>query len=160
VYKKDEESFSIQESYWWEYNLTYDIEDYILTSKRILDVKISRKSNKVQNFLLKDRLEDLFLILQELLLRLPKKERYFLREKIERNFLNLLEKVYQYMYQKDQRARLSREFMWDVLVLREFTRFLYMTGRIKNENVYLDLGERWIEICKIVKWLTEKRADE
>jgi len=68
---------------------------------------IQVKTQKTQNFLLKDKLEELFCMLQEILLRLPKKERYFLREKIERNFLTLLEKVYQYMYQRELRDKLS-----------------------------------------------------
>ncbi len=87
--------------------MSYDIEDYLLTSTRILEKDITRKEEKTKNFLLKDKLEELFCLLQEILLRLPKKERYFLREKIERNFLELLEKVYQYMYQRELREKLA-----------------------------------------------------
>lgn len=108
---------------------------------------------KTRNFLLKDKLEDIFILLQGLLLRLPKKERYFIREKIERNFLDLLEKVYRYMYDKQAREILASELMYDVMVVREFTRFLYMTGKITNDNVYLDLSGRWVEVLKIVKAL-------
>lgn len=153
VYSKLWENFSAQESFVWSFQISYDIEDFLLTSKRILGKEKSIKTQKNQNFLLKDKLEELFSILQEILLRLPKKERYFLREKIERNFLNLLEKIYQYMYQKELRDELSQKFMGEILVLREFTRFLYMSGKLRNENVYFDLWERWIDICKIVKWL-------
>jgi hypothetical protein len=48
--------------------------------------------------LLKDKVEDVYIIFLDLLLKLPKKERYFLREKIERLFLDILEKLYFYMY--------------------------------------------------------------
>lgn len=154
VYKKSWNTFIQDEIFSGKLqNFSYDIEDYLLTSTRILEKNITKKDEKIKNFLLKDKLEELFHLLQEILLRLPKKERYFLREKIERNFLELLEKVYQYMYQKELREQLSQKFMWEILVLREFTRFLNMTGKIRNENIYLDLWERWIEICKIVKGL-------
>lgn len=132
----------------------YDYEDYKTTSERILEPKLfAQAAPKTRNFLLKDKLEDIFILLQGLLLRLPRKERYFIREKIERNFLDLLEKVYRYMYDKQAREILASELMYDVMVVREFTRFLYMTGNIKNDNVYLDLSGRWVEVLKIVKAL-------
>lgn len=154
VYEKCDWELKEEIVYRWSASILYDYEDYKTTSERILEPKLfAQAAPKTRNFLLKDKLEDIFILLQGLLLRLPRKERYFIREKIERNFLDLLEKVYRYMYDKQAREILASELMYDVMVVREFTRFLYMTGNIKNDNVYLDLSGRWVEVLKIVKAL-------
>ena len=151
VYRKHGESFSLEESYLWSVEIRYDIEDYLLTCSRILEGQRDMKQEKTHNFLLKDKCEELFQLLQEILLRLPKKERYFIREKIERNFLELLETVYRYMYEKHKRPILAWELMSQTLVLREYTRFLSQSGRLKSDAVYLYLWERFTEILKIIK---------
>ena len=43
-----------------------------------------------------------------------------------------------------------------MLVAREFTRFLYKSSKIMKDGFYLDVGERWIEVLKIVKTLRNK----
>ncbi|MDR1945037.1 MAG: hypothetical protein LBQ59_02935 [Candidatus Peribacteria bacterium] len=48
--------------------------------------------------MLKDKVEDVYIIIFDLLLRLPRKERYFIRERIERLFLDVFEDIYSYMY--------------------------------------------------------------
>jgi len=76
-----------------------DIEDYNFTKNRILNLwKFGLEEKYTQNFLLKDKLEENYIITLDLLLKLPKKERYFFREKIERLFLDLFEQIYIYMY--------------------------------------------------------------
>ena len=48
----------------------------------IKKIWIEDKNEKI--FLLKDKLENIYIILLDLLMKLPKKERYFLREKINK----------------------------------------------------------------------------
>jgi len=72
---------------WKSYSNLYriDLEDYKFTKERILWLKkiwIEDKNEKI--FLLKDKLENIYIILLDLLMKLPKKERYFLREKINK----------------------------------------------------------------------------
>lgn len=135
-----------------------DLEDYKFTNERILWLKkiwIEQKNER--NFLLKDKLENIYIILLDLLMKLPKKERYFLREKIEKIFLDLFELIYEYMYDLWDRKILIKEVFKKVMILREFTRFLYKMWKLKNDNVYLDLWNFWVEILKICKWIMNKK---
>jgi len=135
-----------------------DLEDYKFTKEKILWLKkiwIEAKNEK--NFLLKDKLENIYLTLLDLLFRLPKKERYFLREKIEKIFLDLFELIYEYMYNLWDRKILIKEIFKKVMILREFTRFLYKMWKIKNDNIFLNLGDDWIEILKICKGIMNKK---
>lgn len=134
-----------------------DLEDYKFTKERILWLnKIWVEDKNERNFLLKDKLENIYIILLYLLMKLPKKERYFLREKIEKIFLDLFENTYEYMYNLWDRKILIKEIFNKIMILREFTRFLYKMWKIKNDNIYLDLWDSWIEILKICKWIMNK----
>jgi hypothetical protein len=142
-----------------EYGLVYsiDLEDYNITKDRILWLnKIWLEDKNIKNFLLKDKLEDIYIILLELLLKLPRKERYFFREKKERLFLDLFEEVYFYMYNLWNREIIIKNIFNKIMILREFTRFLYKLWKIKNDNVYLDLWDKWVEVLKICKGIISK----
>lgn len=155
---------------WWEYfikevkmwnyfNLIFsiNIEDYELTKKRILWLALLWLEEKnTKNFLLKDKLEELYVLLSHRLIKMPRKERYFFREKIERVYIDMLQDVYKYMYNVWDRTNLIKNIFDDILILREFTRFLYFIGKIKNDNAFLDMWERWIEVMKICKWIKNK----
>jgi len=134
-----------------------DLEDYKFTKERILWLKkIWIEDKNEQNFLLKDKLENIYSVLLDLLMKLPKKERYFLREKIEKIFLDLFEIIYEYMYNLWDRIILIEEIFKKIMILREFTRFLYKMWKIKNDNLYLNLWDDWIEVLKICKWIMNK----
>lgn len=134
-----------------------NLEDYKLTKDRILWLnKVWIETKNEKNFLLKDKLEDIYIIISSLLMKLPKKERYYFREKVEKIFMNLFEDVYKYMYNLWDRSILIENIFSKTLILREFFRLLYKIWIIKNDNVFIDLGERWLEILKICKWIKNK----
>ena len=135
-----------------------DLSDYKITKERILGLnKIWIEQKNERNFLLKDKLENVYIVLLDLLMKLPKKERYFLREKIEKIFLDLFELIYEYMYNLWDRKILIKEVFKKVMILREFTRFLYKMWKIKNDNIYLNLWDIWVEILKICKGIMNKK---
>jgi len=70
--------------------------------------------------------------------------------------MELLQFVYEFMYNLENRKLLIKQIFNKVMILREFTRFLYKIWKIRNDNVYLDLWDRWIEILKICKWIMSK----
>lgn len=154
LYDKKTESETIKKwKYTWDI-FSIDIDDYNLTRDRILKLKeFNLESKNTKNFLLKDKIEDIYMIMIDLLLKLPRKERYFFREKIEKLFLDLFEQVYIFMYNLWDRKIIIKDIFNRVMVLREFTRFLYKLWKIKNDNVYLDLWDKWIEVLKICKWI-------
>lgn len=140
----------------WSY-IKYNLEDYELTKDRILSLKkldIEEKNEK--NFLLKDKLEHIYLLTSELLLKLPKKERYYFRDKIEKVFMDLLFDVYSYMYNLWDRKILIGEIFKKSLILREYGRFLYKLWKIKNDTVFLDIWDKWTEVLKICKGIQNK----
>lgn len=144
---------------WTYFNKLFVInqEDYEFTKQRILWLaKVWLEEKIEKNFLLKDKLEEIYLLLSHRLIKMPRKERYYFREKIEKIYMDMLENVYKYMYNLEDRKELIKNIQDKVFVLREFTRFLYKIGRIRNDNYYLDLGERWIEIMKICKGVRNK----
>lgn len=160
LYEKEDWVYKeIWKNLWIRYTdiFKFDLEDYNLTKERILWLnKVWFEEKNEKNFLLKDKLEDIYIIVIDLLLRLPKKQRYFFREKLERLFFDLFENVYKYMYNIWDRKDLIEKIFSSCMVLREFFRFLYKIWKIKNDNVYLDLWDRWIEILKICKSIKEK----
>ena len=131
-----------------------NLEDYKFTKDRILQLtKLWIEEKNEKNFLLKDKLEDIFVLIVSILMRLPKKERYYLRSKIETLFLDILEKIYKYMYNLSDRRDLIKSIFWEVMIIREFCRFLYKDQKITSSNVYLDLWDKFTEILKISKWI-------
>lgn len=160
VFQKIDKSYETLEFFnWKEYTnlFNFDIEDYTFTRERILWLKkLWLEEKNESNFLLKDKLEDIYVLFIELIMKLPKKDRYFLREKIERLFLNLFEDVYSYMYNLGDRKEELQNIFKNSMLLREYFRLLYKIWKIKNENVYLDIWDRWIEVLKICKWIKSK----
>ncbi len=146
-------------SKWKCYNdfFSINLEDFLLTKERILGLnKIWLEDKNEKNFLLQIKIEELYMILSELLIKLPKKQRYFFREKLEKIFLDNLELIYKYKYDLDDRKILIQKIFSYSLILREFCRMLYNNSIIKNDNVYLDLWDRWIEVLKICKSIKNK----
>jgi len=134
-----------------------NIEDYLLTRDRILNLnKLNLEDKNEKNFLLKEKLEDIYMISSGLLMRLPKKERYYFREKFERLFMDLLEYVYKYMYNLEDRKVIIEKIFSVSIILREYFRFFYKIWVIKNDNVFIDLWDRWLEILKICKGIRNK----
>lgn len=153
--QKTSESYEIINIFNWNYiNSIASInqEDYELTRKRILWLsKFWLEDIATPNFLLKDKIENIYLVLSQRMIKLPRKERYFIREKIERIYMDLFEYVYKYMYNLWERKILIEHIFWMVIVLREYTRFLYNFWKITNDTVYLDLWQRRVEVLKICK---------
>ena len=161
LFEKKNDSFEEIEKYKAKNHLDIykiDLSDYKFTRERILWLnQIWIEDKNERNFLLKDKLENIYIILLDLLMKLPKKERYFLRGKIEKIFLDLLELIYEYMYDLWDRKILIKDIFKKVMILREFTRFLYKMWKIKNDNVYLELWDKWIEILKICRGIMNKK---
>lgn len=135
----------------------FNLEDYDLTRARILGLnKIWIEYKNEKNFLLKDKAEDIYIIISSLLMKLPKKERYYFREKVEKIFMNLFEDIYKYMFNLWDRSILIENIFSASIILREYFRFLYKIWIIKNDNIFIDLWDRWVEILKICKWIKNK----
>lgn len=134
-----------------------DIEDFTLTKERILGLAaLGLQEKQTENFLLKEKLEDIHILLSQWLMKLPRKERQYFREKIEQLFMECLEHTYMYMYNLWERKK-HIEYMYEkILVMREFTRFLYRSSLMMKDTFYLDIWERRIEVLKIIKTLRNK----
>lgn len=160
LYEKENQNYiEVWKNKGIKYNdiFNFDLEDFHMTKERILWLnKVWFEEKNEKNFLLKDKLEDIYVIVIDLLLKLPKKQRYFFREKLERLFFEIFENVYKYMYNIWNRKELIEKIFSNCMVLREFFRFLYKIWKIKNDNVYLDLWDKWVEILKICKSIKEK----
>lgn len=91
---------------------------------------------------------------------MPKIERRYFREKIEKMMINLLGYLYEYMYIPATRSNTIKKISESSLIIREYTRFLYKLGKIKNDNVFLDTGEKRLEVMKITKTLQNKHQSE
>lgn len=134
-----------------------NIEDYKLTKERILWLnKLSLEEKSVPNFLLEQKLQDVYILSLDLLLRLPKKQRYFFREKIERLFFDTFELVFKYKYNLWERNIFITEIFNNTLLLKEFFRMFYNTWKIKWDIFYLDIWDKFIEILKICKSVKNK----
>lgn len=158
---KNWEKFDISDSYNWIYFteiFQINIEDLHTTKTRILELdKLNIEDINDKNFLLQNKIEDLYILLSELLIRLPKKERFYFRQKIENLMLDILESVYSYKYNFTERKSLIVKIKNKAILVREFVRMLYNSRRISNDNVYIDLSDRWLEILKICKWIENRR---
>ena len=144
---------------WNYYNKIYNLNlsDYNITKDRILWLnKFKLEDKNENNFLLKDKFEIIYTDFIDLLMKLPKKERYFLRESIERLFIETLKQIYNYMYNIWNRKEIIKNIFSNVMIIREFTRFLYKIGKIQNDNIFMDLASRLVDILKICKWIENK----
>lgn len=129
-----------------------NLEDYELTKARILGLaKLGLEEKPVQNFLLKEKLESIHTDLLRLFLRLPKQERMYMRETIERLLLSILGDVYAFMYKLSDRKILIKQIQSQSLIVREHMKHLYQMGMIRNDTVYLDFQDRFVEIFKMCK---------
>ena len=117
---KDEQVLKYQN---WKYILDtfhINIEDYKLTKDRILWLnKFSLEEKSISNFLLEQKLQDLYILSSSLLLRLQKKERYFFREKKERLFLDTFELVFTYKYNLWDRNYLISNIFNNILLIKQ-----------------------------------------
>jgi len=137
--------------------LQINLQEYELTRQRILWLgRIWLEEKQQRNFLLKDKIEEMYLIVSQRLIKMPKIERRYFREKIERIMIDVLWDVYEYMYFPTKRRESIKRIQESIFVVREYTRFLYSMGKIKNDTVFLNAGEKWVEILKIVKTLENK----
>jgi len=134
-----------------------NIEDYKLTFDRILqNDKIWLEEKNERNFLLQDKIEEFYKLFLDYIIRLPAKERYFLREKIENLILNIFELIVLYKYNLEDRKELISKIFKDLMLMREYLRFLYKIWKIKKDWLFLDFGWRMVEMLKIVKWVKNK----
>lgn len=88
---------------------------------------------------------------------MPKIERRYFREKIEKMFMELLSNVYEFMYFPSKRVSSIENIIQLSMIIREMTRFLYKLGKIHNDNVFLQTGEKWVEVLKITKSIQQKQ---
>ena len=155
IYEKNGEEYVVVEKYdEKKYNEVFQInvEDYKFTYDRILQnsvVKLEEKNEK--NFLLQEKLEEFYIILLEFLIKMPAKERYFIRQHIELLFFKIYDKVVLYKYNLEQRSELSNEIFTNTMLLREYIRFLNKIWKIKKEGVFLDMWWKIVEVLKILK---------
>ena len=93
--------------------------------ERILRLgSLGLEDRETKRFLLKERVEELFIITNSFLMKIPKKERYFLREKIEHSLIEILDSTYRYMYLVPERPALSNALFSQMLIVREFIRLI------------------------------------
>jgi hypothetical protein len=109
-----------------------------------------------KNFLLKDKIEEMYMIVSQRLIAMPKIERRYFREKIEKLFMEMLTEVYEFMYIPEERGKHISEIIKHCMIIREMTRFLYKMGKIKNDSAFLQTGEKRVEILKITKTIKQK----
>jgi hypothetical protein len=134
------------------------MEAYVLVRERILRLgTVGIEDHETKRFLLKERVEELFILTNSFLMKIPKKERYFLREKVERSMIGILDSVYRYMYAIFERYALTDSIFSEMLVLREFIRLVRHMGYLEKDSVYLDVSERCVEILKITKTLKTRK---
>ena len=132
----------------------YSIEtqDYLNTKKRVLqlfEIWIELKEQK--NFLLEKKTEDLYQICVNFLIKIPFKSRYFIREKIEKNFLLILKEKYKYKYNLFDRKTLIISIFNNIMILKDFLRLILIISHKNNDWFYLDIQNRFIEILQICK---------
>jgi hypothetical protein len=103
-----------------------DESDYLLTSRRILLLdKVEIEEKEPKNFLLKQKTEDIYKKLSISIMRFPKKERFYIREKLERILLDILEDIYIFAYEPLMRKSKSKSIFQKILVFRDFFRLAY-----------------------------------
>ena len=137
--------------------ISVNMEDYMLKRERILSLKsIGLFETEQKDFLLKQKTEQLYRLMILHTMKLPKKERFYIREKIERHLLGMLEHIYAFMYQKTERKALVELLFSEAMILREFLRLLHEIGHSLGESIYMDLSNRIVEILKILKRLKGK----
>lgn len=152
----DNESKVLSE-YEWKISFNVDISDYMIAFKRILTLdKLDIEDEKQKNFLLKQKLEDIYKKMSFFIMKFPKKERFYLREKIEKQMIDILHDTYIFAYEPKSRKDKSKDIFQKLLILRDFFRLAYNISNHLKDTVYLDLSNDLIEVLKITKTLINK----
>ena len=120
--------------------------------------EVEEKGQK--NFLLKQKLEVVYTKMIVSIMKFPKKERFYIRGKLEKSMLDVLQNVYIFAYEPHLRAQKIGEIMAGLLVFREFLRLAYGIGNYMKDTTYLDITEDLVESMKIVKTLKNKYEKE
>jgi hypothetical protein len=156
----DNEGKILYENIWKNY-IEVDLSDYLLTYDRILTLdKFEIEEKEQKNFLLKQKMENIYKKVIIAIMQFPKKERFYLREKLERWLLDILEDVYIFAYEQEKRKIKSKEIFSKLLILRDFFRLAYNISNYMKDIVYLDLSNDLIEVLKITKTLIKKHEDK
>jgi len=147
----------VEEGIYTEWLFQMNLEDYELTKARILGLaRLGLEEKPVQNFLLKEKLESIHTDILRLFLRLPKQERMYMRETIERLLLAILGDTYAFMYKLSDRKILIQKIQSQAMIVREYLKHLYQMGLIRNDTVYLNFQDRFVEIFKMCKGIDNR----
>lgn len=84
---------------------------------------------------------------------MPKKERFYFREKAERLMLDILEDVYRYSYHPPTRHETAVRMSLDVLIFRDFLRLAFDSDMGIPPGTYLQIGRDLLSALKILKTL-------
>lgn len=111
--------------------LPFDPEKFARTKEAFFLVgsfSLNEAPSPAKDFQLKGILEKAYRDFQAAAVRMPKKERYYFREKSERLMLAILEDVYRYSFDPPSRHDTSVRLSVNVLVFREFLRLAFDSG--------------------------------
>jgi hypothetical protein len=106
-----------------------------------------------KDFQLKAILEKAYRDFQAAAVRMPKKERFYFREKSERLMLEILEDTYRYSYDTNARVETATRLSINVLVFREFLRLAFDAEMGIPAGTYLSIGRDLLSALKILKAL-------
>ncbi|MEI7563025.1 MAG: hypothetical protein WCJ39_05035 [bacterium] len=67
----------------------------------------------------------MYITISQWLIKMPKIERRYFREKIEKMFMDLLSSVYEFMYFPSKRVSSIENIIQLSMIIREMTRFLH-----------------------------------
>lgn len=158
--QKFENNYKVIQSYNWESlknNYSINIEEYHNTKNRVLQLfDIGIEINEQKNFLLEKKAEDLYDLCLNFLIKIPFKTRYFIREKIEKNFLLVLEEIYKYKYNLSDRKILINSIFNNIMILKDFFRLILIISYKNNDWFYIDIQNRFVEILQICKTIKNK----
>lgn len=141
--------------------LAIDTEAYNLAYRRILLLDKAEVEEKGQkNFLLKQKLESVYHKMLISIMKFPKKERFYIRGKLEKAMLDVLHDVYTFAYEPQLRAQKIGDIMSGLLVFREFLRLAYSIGNYMKDTAYFDITGDLVESMKIAKTLKNKYEKE
>ena len=109
----------------------FDAEAFARTKEAFFLVgsfSLNEAPTPARDFQLKTVLERAYRDFQGAAVRMPKKERFYFREKSERLMLDILEDAYRYAYDPRSRTETAAKLSVSVLVFREFLRLAFDSG--------------------------------
>ena len=106
-----------------------------------------------KDFQLKAILEKVYRDFQAVAVRMPKKDRFYFREKTERLMLDTLEDVYRYSYHPAARHETAVRMSLNVLIFRDFLRLAFDSNMGIPPGTYLQIGRDLLFVLKILKTL-------